>query len=159
VIPETATLGGTIRSFNADVRTRLHQRLRELVAGMAAAFGVSITVTITDGYRALRNSEEQSHAAISIAQSLVGAELAQVVDVPLTGSGDFSDMLEVVPGAYLLLCQGAGPSLHNPYYVFNDEILPVGASLLARIAEERAAHLVTRSFIAKPKPRRRSKAT
>jgi amidohydrolase len=156
VIPETATLGGTIRTFDANVRSLLHSRIRELSSGIAAAFGVTITVTLTDGFRVLRNSEEQSLAAISVAQGIVGAELAGVVDVPLTGSEDFSDMLDAVPGAYLLLSQGPGPSLHNPHYVFNDDILPIGATLLARIAEERANLLsgnVTKADKAKSKKR------
>jgi amidohydrolase len=163
VIPETATLGGTIRTFDANVRSLLHARIRELSAGLAAAFGVTITVTITDGFRVLRNSEAQSLAAINIAQGIVG-KLAEIIDVPLTGSEDFSDMLDAVPGAYLLLSQGPGPSLHNPHYVFNDDILPIGASLLARIAEERAnvlsgiastadnAKLKNRSKTAKSRP-------
>ncbi len=159
VIPETATLGGTIRTFDATVRSRLQQRMHELAAGLAAAFGVTINVTITDGYRALCNSEEQSLAAIDIARRIVGAELAEVVGVPLTGSEDFSDLLDVVQGAFLLLSQGPGPSLHNPHYVFNDDILPIGATLLARIAEERASALSDASNAGgKPKPRKRSKA-
>jgi amidohydrolase len=158
VIPETATLGGTIRTFDAIVRTMLHQRIRELAAGLAAAFGVTITVTLTDGYRALRNSEEQSLAVINTARRIVGGDLAEVVDVPLTGSEDFSDMLDLVPGAYLLLGQGPGPSLHNPHYVFNDDILPIGASLLARIAEERSAFLSDASSAGKAKTRKGPKA-
>jgi amidohydrolase len=158
VIPETATLGGTIRTFDANVRSLLHARIRELSSGLAAAFGVTINVTITDGFRVLRNSEEQSLAAISIAQAIVGAELAGVVDVPLTGSEDFSDMLDAVPGAYLLLGQGPGPSLHNPHYVFNDDILPIGATLLARIAEERSTYVTDASATGKAKPRKGPKA-
>jgi amidohydrolase len=157
VIPETATLGGTIRTFDANVRSLLHSRIRELSSGIAAAFGVTITVTLTDGFRVLRNSEEQSLAAISVAQGIVGAELAGVVDVPLTGSEDFSDMLDAVPGAYLLLSQGPGPSLHNPHYVFNDDILPIGASLLARIAEVRADVLSGVRTAGHAKSKKRSK--
>jgi amidohydrolase len=156
VIPETAALGGTIRSFSADVRTLLHDRMRELAAGIAAAFGVTVTVTITDGFRALRNSPEQSLAAINIAQQIVGAKLAEIVDMPLTGSEDFSDMLDLVPGSYLLLSQGPGPSLHNPHYVFNDDILPIGATLLARIAEERAAFVASAGSNIKVKSKKRS---
>jgi amidohydrolase len=158
VIPEAATLGGTIRTFDGKVRTMLHQRIRELAAGLATAFGVTITVTITDGYRALCNSEEHSLAAINVARQIVGAELAEVIDMPLTGSEDFSDMLDIVPGAYLLLSQGPGASLHNPHYVFNDDIIPIGASLLARIAEVRANVLASSVSTAdKAKLKNRSK--
>ena len=138
VIPETAALAGTIRTFDRQVRSQVHQRMRELADGIAAAFGVTVSVTIKEGYRVLVNSEPHALAAINIARELVGPDLALIVDNPETGSEDFSDMLSIVPGAYLLLGQGPGPSLHNPHYVFNDAILPIGASLLARIAEQRA---------------------
>jgi amidohydrolase len=153
VIPETAALAGTIRTFDAQVRGHVHQRMREMASGIAAAFGVTIDVTINEGYRSLCNSEEHALAAINIARELVGPELAAVVDTPETGSEDFSDMLSIVPGAYLLLGQGPGPSLHNPFYAFNDQILPIGASLLARIAEERTTALAN-SGLGTHKPQR-----
>jgi hippurate hydrolase len=63
------------------------------------------------------------------------------VSSPRTGSEDFADMLMKVPGAYVWLGQKSGPNLHNPAYDFDDTILPIGASLLARIAERRVAAL------------------
>jgi len=53
------------------------------------------------------------------------------------GSDDFAEMLQVVPGAYFWLGQSPGPGLHNAQYAFDDGILPIGASMLARIAERR----------------------
>ncbi len=145
VIPETAKLAGTIRSFDAGVRGQVHQRMRELAGGISAAFNVTIDVTIHEIFRSLVNSEPQAMAAIQIARDVVGEELARVVDYPETGSEDFSEMLNLVPGAYLLLGQGPGAALHNPFYVFNDHILPIGASLLARIGEGRATAIAGRT--------------
>lgn len=51
------------------------------------------------------------------------------------GAEDFSYMLNARPGAYLFVGAGAGAGLHHAAYDFNDEILPIGASLLARLAE------------------------
>lgn len=76
---------------------------------------------------------------MDVARAIVGEGLALYDDEPKTGSEDFADMLQVVPGAYLLLGQGEGPPLHNPAYDFNDAVIPVGATLLARIAETRTA--------------------
>ncbi len=157
VIPETAALAGTIRTFDAQVRGHVHQRMRELASGIALAFGVTVDVTITDVYRSLCNSEQHALAAINIARELVGPELAVIVDAPQTGSEDFADMLSIVPGAYLLLGQGPGPSLHNPFYAFNDQVLPIGASLLARIAEERATALANIGMGTHKPQRRRAK--
>ena len=48
-------------------------------------------------------------------------------------------MLHTVPGAYCWLGMASGPALHNPNYRFDDEVIPLGASLLARIVERQAA--------------------
>jgi hippurate hydrolase len=55
------------------------------------------------------------------------------------GSEDFADMLHAVPGAYFWIGQKSGPQLHNAGYDFDDEILPLGASMLARLVEARSA--------------------
>ena len=76
--------------------------------------------------------------AIDIARTIVGDERVGFDADPMSGSEDFADMLALVPGAYLWLGQGKTAALHNPHYDFNDEILPIGASLLAKIGEDRA---------------------
>ncbi len=55
------------------------------------------------------------------------------------GSEDFADMLHAVPGAYLWIGQTPGPAVHNAGYDFDDGIIPIGASLLARLVETRSA--------------------
>jgi len=80
---------------------------------------------------------------LAIAREVVGDELVAIDEKPRTGSEDFADFLDVVPGVYLNLGQGGPAGLHDPRYVFNDALLPIGASLLARIAETRAAALAS----------------
>jgi amidohydrolase len=139
VIPETAFLGGTIRSFDEDVRALISRRLTALAQNIAEGFGAEARVTIEPRFSVLRNSEDQAEAAMQIARDLVGHDLAQFDAEPKSGSEDFAEMLALVPGAYLMIGQGEGPSLHNPAYDFNDAITPIGASLLARIAQARAS--------------------
>ena len=139
VIPETAHLGGTIRSFDEGTRQLVADRLHSLAHSIAQGFGATADVTITPRFSALQNAPEQAEAAMQIARSIVGSHLAELDDDPKTGSEDFADMLQQVPGAYLLLGQGEGPALHNPAYDFNDAVIPVGATLLARLAEARAS--------------------
>ena len=138
VIPETAHLGGTIRSFDADTRALIAARLVELAQGIAQGFGASAEVTVTPRFSALCNSPAQALAAMEVARGIVG-DLAQEDAEPKTGSEDFAEMLQHVPGAYLLVGQGAGPNLHNPAYDFNDAVTPIGATLLARLAQARTA--------------------
>jgi len=137
VIPETAHLGGTIRTFEDPVRAMVFERIEALATSIAAGFSASVKTEITPGFPVLRNSDVQAEAAMMIAREVVGAARAEYDTLPKTGSEDFAEMLKIVPGAFLFLGQGAGPALHNPQYDFNDEVLPIGASLLARIAERR----------------------
>jgi hippurate hydrolase len=138
VIPGEVNLAGTIRTFDDAVRAQIGQRMREIAAGMATSFGAEITVDIRDVFTVLENGEEQSRAVQEIATELLGPE--QVVHgSQLMGSEDFADMLRAVPGAYFMLGAAAGPALHNPGFTFDDSILPIGASLFARIAERRTA--------------------
>jgi hippurate hydrolase len=136
IVPETARLAGTIRTFDDDVRKLIARRMLELTEGIAAGFGAIATVSVSDCFRVLVNSPLHAEAAIDIARG-VAREVSFRED-PMTGSEDFADMLAIIPGAYLFLGQGDGPMLHNPAYDFNDGILPVGVSLLVRLAEGRA---------------------
>jgi amidohydrolase len=141
VIPETARLCGTIRTFDPEVRALVAERIRALATGVALGFAAEAEVVIEHRFSALRNHEELVQAVLDVAREVVGDDLAGLDDQPKTGSEDFADMLEAVPGVYLWLRQGDGPGLHTPRYAFNDELLPIGASLLARLAERRAAAL------------------
>jgi hippurate hydrolase len=139
VIPETAMLAGTIRTFDDEVRALVGARMNVLAYQIAAGFGARAEVDINARFSVLRNAAAQSDAAMAIARSLVGEVLAQIDPEPKSGSEDFADMLALVPGAYLWVGQGEGAPLHNPHYDFNDDVIPIGASLLARLAEERTA--------------------
>ena len=138
VVPADAHLAGTIRTFDDGVRAEVGQRMREIASGMALGFGAEIAVDIRDIFTVLENAEEQADVVREVAGDLIGAENV-VLGPQMMGSEDFADMLRAVPGAYFMLGAKAGPGLHNPGFLFDEAILPVGASLFARIAENRAA--------------------
>jgi len=138
VIPAEVHLAGTVRTFDDGVRALVGRRMREIAAGLAASFGAEITIDLRDIFTVLENAQEQSDAVREIATEVVGED--QVALGPqMMGSEDFADMLRAVPGAYFMLGAEAGPALHNPGFVFDESIIPIGASLLARIAERRTA--------------------
>ncbi|MFZ4482156.1 MAG: M20 aminoacylase family protein [Rhodoferax sp.] len=141
VIPGSATLVGTVRTFNPAVQSMIEQRLGELCAAVAQAFGATATVCYERSYPATINTAAEAAFAADVAQSLVGA--GQVVrDLePSMGAEDFSFMLQVKPGAYMRIGQGIAGGvgscfLHNSRYDFNDEILPLGAALHASLVEQ-----------------------
>jgi len=139
VIPESAHLAGTVRTFRDEVRELVRTRIRALASGIAASFAASIEVDIRDIFTVLENHEAQTLAATEAAREIVGEALLEAEPRPKMASEDFAEMLRAVPGAYFWLGQTPGPAVHNPGYIFDDGILPIGASLLARIAERQLA--------------------
>jgi amidohydrolase len=139
VIPGDAHLGGTIRAFDDEVRSLVRDRLRALGAGLAVSFDARVEIDIRDIFTVLVNRDEQARAMAEIAGEIVGSENISGAPYPLMGSEDFADMLKVVPGAYAWIGMADGPALHHPKFVFDEAILPVGASLLARLVERRTA--------------------
>ena len=137
VIPETAHLAGTVRCFDDSVRTLIRERIHALCAGIGAAFGATITADIRDVFSVLSNAPEQTKAYAQVARNLFGAANVDDEAGPKMGSEDFADMLMSAPGCYAWLGMTPGPSVHNPAYVFDDTILPLGAALYAGIVEER----------------------
>ncbi len=135
VIPDTAYLNGTIRTFDPQVREMVQRRFEEIVAGQAASYGVSAELTYETGYPATVNDEAKVDFAASVAREVAGQARVEANAGREMGAEDFAYMLEKRPGAYLFLGQGPGAGLHHPQYDFNDEIAPVGASFLARLVE------------------------
>ncbi len=140
VIPDTATLVGTVRTFSPAVQALVERRLSELCGAVAMGFGATATVQYERMYPATINSAPEAHFAADVATSLLGREHVVRDLEPSMGSEDFSFMLQVKPGAYFRIGQGEENGvgscfLHNSRYDFNDEILPLGAALHASLVE------------------------
>jgi len=141
VIPGSATLVGTVRSFSAPVQDLVERRLSEMCSAVALGFGATATVHYERMYPATVNSAAEARFAADVAQSLVGSQRVVRDLEPSMGAEDFSFMLQVKPGAYLRIGQGEENGvgscfLHNSRYDFNDAILPLGAALHASLVEQ-----------------------
>jgi hippurate hydrolase len=139
VIPEDAMLAGTVRYFDDETMELVSQRRRERCAGYAIAYGAEIDIDIRNVFDVLRNDDALSAEMLSAAIDVVGSDNARQKDDAVMGSEDFADMLAVVPGAYCTIGHAGDVPLHNPAFVLDDDILPVGASLMARMVEVRGA--------------------
>jgi metal-dependent amidase/aminoacylase/carboxypeptidase family protein len=138
VMPAEVSITGTVRTFDSAVQDRLEHALRELVEGTARAAGCTATLEYRRYYPATLNDADCARHALDAARALFGE--ATLAEAPAFTSEDFAFMLNAVPGAYIWLGQGSatrGAQLHTPGYDFNDDVLPVGAGLLAAIAERR----------------------
>jgi hippurate hydrolase len=136
VIPQTARLRGTARSFVPKVRDLLEQRLHEVVEGTAKALGARATLTYRRDYPVTRNHERQTEFAAAVAAEVAGGERVDTAAAPVMGAEDFSFMLEAKPGAFMFIGNGDSANLHHPAYDFNDEVIPFGTSYLVRLVEK-----------------------
>jgi len=138
VIPETAMLAGTARSFTPETRNLLEERIREIPGHIAKAHQIEAEVDFRRGYPPTVNSEIETGLAGDIAAEIAGDDKVERNTPPVMGGEDFAYMLEKKPGSYIFIGNGGDettPMLHNPNYDFNDETLPHGASYWARLVE------------------------
>jgi amidohydrolase len=139
VIPEAATLRGTTRAFRPAVQDAIEAGIRRIVAGIDAAYGTSSTVRYERRYPPTINAERETAIAGEAIAKVVGAANLLTDLQPTMGAEDFAFMLQAKPGSYVFIGNGPGEGgciLHNPHYDFNDEILPIGASYWATLAEQ-----------------------
>lgn len=135
VIPADAILGGTIRTYDADVRALILERVRELCDGVAASMRVSIDLKFPESLPATVNHVDEAAFAADVATEIAGVDHVTRDMQPRSGGEDFSYMLEQRPGAFVFIGQGEGPFVHDPEFDFNDDIAPIGASYFARLVE------------------------
>jgi amidohydrolase len=137
VIPGDAWLCGTVRAFDDGTRALIRERMRTICAGTAAAFNCEIEADIRDTFSVLVNQEAQSKVVEEVARTVVEPSKVITRTTPKMGSEDFADMLQTIPGAYFWVGHDGSVPVHNPGFVLDDKILPIGASMFARIVETR----------------------
>ena len=138
IIPDAATMRGTLRSFDDRVRETLRLRVREILEGTAAAHGCSADVTLHPGYPAVVNDPASVERVRRHAAAVVGT--ANVIEpAPMAAAEDFAYFLREVPGAFAFIgagnrARGITAPHHAPGFDIDEAALPIGAELLARIA-------------------------
>jgi len=136
VIPESAVLELSIRSFDAAVRDRLEQRITELVQAHVLGYGGGVEIDYQRGYPVVVNSVAETEFARQVAEELVGAQRVVAPFGPVTGSEDFAYYLQHRPGCFLRVGNGEScPMLHSAKYDFDDANLTVGAAYWTRLVE------------------------
>jgi len=143
VIAPTAVLGGTVRAFKAETRTRLVDGVHRIAGAVAEGLRARAEVRFTDAaYPPTVASEDEARQAAAIAAEVVGQDGLVWDHPPAMGGEDFSFMLNEVPGAFVMLGQAGGDEAimcHDPRFDFNDAILPIGATFWARLVERTLA--------------------
>ena len=137
VIPSDCTLSGTMRYFDKEIAKLVRTRMKEIIEGIEKSYSVEIELDNREIFDVLVNDHELSKVMLDVASEIVGVENAFFRTDLVTGSEDFSDMLQVVPGAYCNIMHRGALPLHNDGFILDDGILPIGASIYARLVEKR----------------------
>jgi amidohydrolase len=146
VIPDLATFEATVRSYSPEARSRLSHGTVQLVQSIAQAHGLTAEAEYAEGYPVTSNDAAEAAFATDAATDVFGADRVTTPGQPLTGSEDFSLVLQQVPGAFVLLgaCPpGAdpesAPSNHSAAAAFDDSVLADGVTLYCELALRRLA--------------------
>ena len=135
VIPDSAKLLGTVRTFDPKVQQQVRARIDALATATALGYGAVAEVTHISGPPPLVNHAREADLADEVAEVIAGVAHRDLD--PIMAGEDFSEMLLERPGAYLFIGNGDSADLHNPHYEFNDEVIPVGCSWFVTMAERR----------------------
>ena len=135
VIPQTAIMGGTVRTLTAETRDLVQERMTTICEQMAKVHLCSIKLDYERLYPVTVNHPRETAFAASVASGIVGRENVDDDAIPTMGGEDFAFMLEERPGAFIFVGQGDSAGLHHPEYDFNDEIIPIGCSYWVKLAE------------------------
>jgi amidohydrolase len=137
VTPAEAELRGTLRAFDPETRKLAQTQLVAIAQKTAATFGATAEVDLQTAFPPTINDSAKARLAAQVAAEVVG-EANVVEPKPTVASEDFAYMLQAKPGCYLWLGNsgpGCTSNLHECTYDFNDDIMPIGASLFAALVE------------------------
>jgi amidohydrolase len=138
VIPDTASLLGTIRTVSAANRERVLEGVRQVAVGIAAAHGATVDVELIRGYPVTVNDADFAGFVLDTARELLGPEATHTMDHPIMASEDFSYVLERLPGAIanLSTCPDSSPAFpnHSPRMLVNESALAAGVAMHVAVA-------------------------
>ena len=136
VIPDLMELQGTVRTLSIPARETALRRVREICDGLAASHATRIDCEFDLGCPPTINAPGPTATVAAAAARVVGQNLVDAQITPLMASEDFSYLLQACPGAYFFVGQD-GHFCHHPEYDFDDDILPIGASVFVEIVRDR----------------------
>ena len=140
VIPESAMLSGTVRTFAIDKMQEIERQMISISEGISKAHGGTALVDFNTLFLPVLNEEEATDLATEVCRDMVGQDNVITTGSAGTGSEDFSFMSNEIPGCYVIIGNGEDSNaLHNPNFDFNDEALVYGGSFFARVIEKALA--------------------
>lgn len=137
VIPDTVTLGGTVRSFDENVRKQLHERIEKIIAGVCDMYGATYKLDYRYGYRATINDAATTQLLREMTREVLPEAMLHE-GKPNMGSEDFSAYLTRAPGTFIVVGAG-GPDWaphHHPKFMIDEKALEHGVKLYVGAARK-----------------------
>lgn len=138
ILPDTVRIEGTMRTTATEVRDRLAGLLQDAARATELLFGTRIEIDVTKVAPVTLNDPTCVAAVVASATRAVGASRIVENARSLMASEDFSELSARVPGAYFFIGQG-GHAPHHPEFVFDPDIIPIGAATFADLAKHRTS--------------------
>lgn len=141
VIPETATLQGTVRTLDDNVQASMHERIERLVGGICQATRADYVLDYTTGYPSLVNDEALTVQAIASVRGMLGDAAIFQIPRPEMGGEDFAYFAKRVPATMIRLgtgniARGLVHPVHHPRFDIDEDALPLGVAALCRISAD-----------------------
>lgn len=138
IIPNSAVLTGTVRTFDASLREQIPQLMERLVRGLTDGFGTSYQLNYTFGYRATINDPEVTDVLRDVVRDTLGPD-ALIEAQPTMGGEDFSAYQTKAPGSFIFIGarnEPAGISAphHHPKFAIDEQALSHGVKVLVEAA-------------------------
>lgn len=138
IIPDSARLVGTIRTFDDDVQNDIHARVKRIAEGIASGAGATVDVKIYRGYPVTSNDPTLTAKMLPTLERVAPGKVKE--SELITGAEDFTYFQRQAPGLFVFLGitppaqAGKAPANHSPLFFVDEEALPTGVRALANLA-------------------------
>ena len=138
IIPDSARLVGTIRTFDDDVQADIHARVKRIAEGIASGAGATVEVTIHRGYPVTSNDPALTAKMLPTLERVAPGKVKE--SELITGAEDFTYFQRQAPGLFVFLGitppeqVGKAPANHSPLFYVDEKALPTGVRALANLA-------------------------
>lgn len=135
IVPEAVELGGTVRTFDAEVRGAVREGMERIFRGVTEAHGATYTLEYTEGYAAVINDADAAELVLAAAREELGEDVIMDAE-PIMGGEDFSAYLAEAPGAFFWVGAGSEDAIphHHPRFVVDEAALRPGIAVFVRTA-------------------------
>ncbi|MDA1532732.1 MULTISPECIES: M20 peptidase aminoacylase family protein [unclassified Bacillus cereus group] len=137
VIPEKATLEGTVRTFQTETREKIPALMKRIIQGVSDALGVKTEFRFYAGPPAVHNDTSLTNLSTQVAETM---NLNIISPTPSMAGEDFSFYQQEIPGSFVFMGTSGTHEWHHPAFTVDERALPISAAYFALLAEKALKH-------------------